>query len=94
MIFVKLIKKNIGLILIFILAICLNFIYLGKRFDYNLYYAASVKSMLANPHNLFFASFDPAGFQTIDKPPVGFGLRLLVPVFLALENGVYYSHRH
>lgn len=37
----------------------------------NLYYAAAVKSMLASWHNFFFASFDPAGFVTVDKPPVG-----------------------
>ncbi len=38
----------------------------------NLYYAATVKSMLQSWHNLFFASFDPGGFVTVDKPPLGF----------------------
>ncbi|MBV9545503.1 MAG: glycosyltransferase family 39 protein [Chloroflexi bacterium] len=38
----------------------------------NEYYAAAVLSMLQNWHNLFFASFDPGGFVTIDKPPLGF----------------------
>jgi 4-amino-4-deoxy-L-arabinose transferase-like glycosyltransferase len=37
----------------------------------NAYYAAAVKSMLANPSLLFFNSFDAAGFITVDKPPVG-----------------------
>ena len=35
------------------------------------YYAAAVKSMLVNPGIAFFNSFDPPGFITIDKPPVG-----------------------
>ena len=36
----------------------------------NPYYAAAVRSMLLNWHNFFFVSFDPAGFVTVDKPPV------------------------
>jgi 4-amino-4-deoxy-L-arabinose transferase-like glycosyltransferase len=36
----------------------------------NLYYAAAVRSMLEDPVNFFFGSFDPAGFVTVDKPPV------------------------
>src|ERR1700722_3246931 len=34
------------------------------------YYAASVRSMLTNPNNVFFAAFDPAGILAIDKPPL------------------------
>jgi 4-amino-4-deoxy-L-arabinose transferase-like glycosyltransferase len=37
----------------------------------NSYYAAAVRSMLANPGVLFFNSFDAGGFVTVDKPPVG-----------------------
>lgn len=37
----------------------------------NLYYAAAVRSMLANPGIAFFNSFDAAGFVTVDKPPFG-----------------------
>ena len=36
----------------------------------NPYYAAAVRSMLQSWHNFFFVSFDPAGFVTVDKPPV------------------------
>jgi 4-amino-4-deoxy-L-arabinose transferase-like glycosyltransferase len=36
----------------------------------NAYYAAAVRSMSMNWHNFFFVSFDPAGFVTVDKPPV------------------------
>src|SRR5450759_1036341 len=41
----------------------------------NAYYAAAVKSMLANWHTFFFVSFDPGGFVSVDKPPVGFWIQ-------------------
>src|SRR5438105_4540343 len=37
----------------------------------NLYYAAAVKSMLTGWKNFVFVSFDPGGFVTVDKPPLG-----------------------
>jgi 4-amino-4-deoxy-L-arabinose transferase-like glycosyltransferase len=37
----------------------------------NSYYAASVKSMMTSWHNFFFVSFDPGGFVSVDKPPLG-----------------------
>jgi 4-amino-4-deoxy-L-arabinose transferase-like glycosyltransferase len=41
--------------------------------DYpNAYYAATVRSMLTSWHAFFFASFDPGGFVSVDKPPLGF----------------------
>src|SRR5438132_3239657 len=33
--------------------------------------------MMDNWHNFFFASYDPGGFVTIDKPPVGFWFQVL-----------------
>ena len=39
------------------------------------YYAAGVASMLDSWHNFFFNSFDPAGFVSIDKPPIAFWLQ-------------------
>lgn len=62
----------------------------------NTYYAAAVRSMLQSWHNFFFNSFDPGGFVSIDKPPLGFwfqvasaklfgynGVSLLLPEALA-----------
>ncbi|WP_407314650.1 glycosyltransferase family 39 protein [Desulfosporosinus sp. SB140] len=43
----------------------------------NAYYTAAVTSMLQSFHNFFFASFDPGGFVTVDKPPVAFWLQTL-----------------
>ncbi|WP_207229587.1 glycosyltransferase family 39 protein [Ktedonosporobacter rubrisoli] len=57
------------------LAICFNFLYLGQQGYGNLYYATTVKSMLMNWHNFFFVSFDPGGFVSVDKPPLGFWLQ-------------------
>ncbi len=36
----------------------------------NTYYAAAVRSMLLSWHNFFFASFDPGGLVSVDKPPL------------------------
>jgi 4-amino-4-deoxy-L-arabinose transferase-like glycosyltransferase len=40
------------------------------------YYAAGVRSMLESWHNFFFNAFDPAGFVSIDKPPVAIWLQV------------------
>jgi 4-amino-4-deoxy-L-arabinose transferase-like glycosyltransferase len=37
----------------------------------NTFYSAGVKSMLSSWHNFLFASFDPGGLVSIDKPPLG-----------------------
>jgi len=36
----------------------------------NTYYSAATRSMVVSWRNFFFASFDPGGFITVDKPPV------------------------
>ncbi|KRM95700.1 ArnT family glycosyltransferase [Loigolactobacillus rennini] len=36
----------------------------------NSYYTAAVTSMIQNWHNFWYGAFDPAGFITVDKPPV------------------------
>lgn len=41
------------------------------------YYFAGVRSMAASWHNFFFNAFDPAGFVSLDKPPVAFWLQAL-----------------
>ncbi|SHI10579.1 4-amino-4-deoxy-L-arabinose transferase [Sporobacter termitidis DSM 10068] len=45
--------------------------------DANAYYTAAVTSMLKSWHNFFFASLDPGGFITVDKPAAGFWLQCL-----------------
>ncbi|HEX6509308.1 MAG TPA: glycosyltransferase family 39 protein, partial [Chloroflexota bacterium] len=87
---------RIGLFAIVALSAVLNFVGLSKEGYNNEYYAAAVKSMSLSWHNFFFNSFDPGGFVTIDKPPLGFwfqvasvklfgfnGVALLIPQALA-----------
>ncbi len=39
------------------------------------YYAAAVRSMLQSFHLFFYDAFDPAGFLSLDKPPVAFWIQ-------------------
>ncbi|MCR4440785.1 MAG: glycosyltransferase family 39 protein [Peptococcaceae bacterium] len=57
---------------IVLLSAFLNIFNIWKEQYSNAYYTAAVTSMLQSFHNFFFASFDPAGFVTVDKPPVAF----------------------
>ena len=81
---------------ILVIAALLNCWQLSRVGYGNTYYAAAVRSMLQSWHNFFFNSFDPGGFVTIDKPPLGFwfqvasaklfgynGVSLLLPEALA-----------
>jgi 4-amino-4-deoxy-L-arabinose transferase-like glycosyltransferase len=43
----------------------------------NAYYTAAVTSMLQSFHNFFYASFDPGGYVTVDKPPVVFWIQTM-----------------
>lgn len=73
----KLTKESIGLSLILLLSAILNFTNLSIEGYANQYYAAGVKSMTMSLKNFFFVSFDPAGFVTIDKPPLGFWIQAI-----------------
>ncbi len=43
----------------------------------NVFYAAAVRSMLGSWHNFLFASFDPGGLVTVDKPPLALWVQVL-----------------
>src|ERR1700751_5638199 len=60
---------------VMLISLFMNFYQLGQNGFGNLYYAAGIRSMMDNWHNFFFVSFDPGGFVTIDKPPLGFWLQ-------------------
>ena len=49
------------------------------------YYTAAVRSMAMSWHNFFFAAFDPAGFISIDKPPVAFWVQVLAVKLLGFS---------
>ena len=50
------------------------------------YYAAAVRSMLESGHNFFFNAFDPAGFVSIDKPPVAFWVQAISASLLGFSS--------
>jgi 4-amino-4-deoxy-L-arabinose transferase-like glycosyltransferase len=52
------------------------------------YYAAAVKSMLINPRIAFFNPFDPAGFITVDKPPIGLWIQAIFAAILGFSGWV------
>ena len=54
----------------------------------NTFYAAAVKSTLVNPAAGFFNSFDPAGFVTVDKPPVGLWVQAAFAAVLGFKGWV------
>src|SRR5947209_9427006 len=61
---------------IILISTFMNFYQLGQN-GFGSYYPPAVRSMMDNWHNFFFASYDPGGFVTIDKPPVGFWLQVI-----------------
>jgi 4-amino-4-deoxy-L-arabinose transferase-like glycosyltransferase len=65
---------RLGLTVILALSVFLNLSWLTREEYANVYYAATVKNMLASWHNFFFASYD-AGFVSVDKPPLAFWIQ-------------------
>lgn len=62
---------------VLLLAVFLHFFGLERVGYGNLYYAAAVKSMLTSWHNFFFVAFDPGGYVSVDKPPLGLWMQAL-----------------
>ncbi len=60
---------------VMLVSIFMNFYQLGQNGFANLYYASAIRSMLDSWHNFFYVSFDPGGFVSVDKPPLGFWLQ-------------------
>ncbi len=67
--------SRLALAAVALVAAFMNFYQLGTNGWANLYYASAIRSMLDSWHNFFFVAFDPGGFVTIDKPPLGFWLQ-------------------
>jgi 4-amino-4-deoxy-L-arabinose transferase-like glycosyltransferase len=67
--------ERLALLGILALAAALRLWRLGEHGYGNLYYAAGVRSMMTGWRNFFFGAFDPAGFVSVDKPPVAFWLQ-------------------
>jgi len=52
----------------------------------NEYYAAAVRSMALSAHNFFYTAFDPAGFISVDKPPVALWLQVASVTLLGFSG--------
>src|SRR5438128_12388895 len=63
--------ERVALGAVLLISAFVNIFQLDQQGYGNLYYAAAVKSMLENFHNSWYVSFDPGGFVTVDKPPLG-----------------------
>jgi len=75
-------SERIFLTVVLLLAAFLRLYRLDQEGFGNLYYAAAVKSMLMSFKNFFYAAFDPGGFISVDKPPLGLWLEgLSVAIF-------------
>jgi 4-amino-4-deoxy-L-arabinose transferase-like glycosyltransferase len=59
------------------LAALLNLWALGRNQWANTYYSAAVRSMAASWHNFLYASLDPSGVMTVDKPPLSLWVQAL-----------------
>ncbi|WP_046226311.1 glycosyltransferase family 39 protein [Paenibacillus dauci] len=79
-------RIDIPLILILILSAFLNIWNIWDNGSANAYYTAAVTSMLQSFHNFFYASFDPAGYVTVDKPPVAFWIQTLFASVLGVHG--------
>jgi len=76
----------LALSLIILLGAFLRFYQLGTYSIGNIYYAATVKSMLTSWHNFFFAAFEPGGSVSVDKPPLGFWVQAPSAYFLGVNG--------
>ena len=69
--------RHAGFPIVVAVAATLNIYSLAKNAFANTFYAASVVSMLHSLHNFLYASFDPGGLATIDKPPLAIWAQVL-----------------
>jgi 4-amino-4-deoxy-L-arabinose transferase-like glycosyltransferase len=69
--------RQSGLPFVLALSAVLNTNRLSQNGYANIFYSAGDKSMLRSLHNFFFASFDPGGLVTVDKPPLALWMQVL-----------------
>ncbi|WP_375005254.1 glycosyltransferase family 39 protein [Bacillus velezensis] len=84
----KMKKREIDAVLILILlaSAFLNMYNIWNDDTVNPYYTATVTSMLQSFHNFFYASFDAAGFITVDKPPVTYQIQTISALIFGMHG--------
>ena len=75
---------TLAIVAIMILSATLHLWDISSIGDSNAYYTAAVESMTQSWHNFFYASAEPGGSVTVDKPPLG----LQIETLFALVFGV------
>lgn len=75
---------TLAILAMMILSAALHFWNIDSIGDSNAYYTAAVESMTQSWHNFFYASAEPGGSVTVDKPPLG----LMIETVSALILGV------
>ncbi|HWX52044.1 MAG TPA: glycosyltransferase family 39 protein, partial [Solirubrobacteraceae bacterium] len=65
------------LLALLVLAAALDLWALGRNGWANDYYSAAARSMSSSWHNFLFASMDPSGVMTVDKPPLSMWVQAL-----------------
>lgn len=68
-------REGLALIVVLLIAAGLRLWRLGDNGFGTAYYAAGVRSMLQGLGLFFYNAFDPAGFISLDKPPVAFWIQ-------------------
>ncbi|MFH0789291.1 MAG: glycosyltransferase family 39 protein [Pseudomonadota bacterium] len=68
--------RILGLAVVLLVAAALRLWRLEQNGFDNEYYAAAVLSMTQSWHNFFYNAFDPAGFVSVDKPPVALWIQV------------------
>jgi 4-amino-4-deoxy-L-arabinose transferase-like glycosyltransferase len=71
----RLARPELGALIV--LAAALNLWALGRNGWANDYYSAAVRSMSSSWHNFLYASADPGGVMTVDKPPLALWIQSL-----------------
>ncbi len=82
-------KKHLPILVmaaIMILSAILHLWDIGSIGDSNQYYAAAVESMTQSWHNFFYASAEPGGSVTVDKPPLGLQIQTIFALVLGVSG--------
>lgn len=76
----------LAIFFIMILSAMLHLWNISSIGDSNQYYTAAVESMTQSWHNFFYASAEPGGSVTVDKPPLGLQIETLFALALGVSG--------
>lgn len=77
---------TLAILAIMILSALLHLWDIDSIGDSNTYYTAAVESMTQSWHNFFYASAEPGGSVTVDKPPLGLQIETLFALVLGVSG--------